>query len=311
MKRFVSRLALLLLIPVLLMGAWTAFVVFMDWRSYRASLTLPPACDVAVCSDSQAQDGLNPAFMPRLYNFSTAASHPDQNLMRLKDLLSCNQGRLRFVLLDVTPIHVGFDERKVPLSEAGSARVHALLHAYHWREAKRPVGSAAMLFRDVVLIRKFHELRKALKRRIAYRSSLAGGFFAVATAGFVAMPEKAAADVAEKARRFNAKPPLAPASRIMDLMRESACAIRAAGAEPVFMTTPLSPRLKAAFDPVKVQALTNGVAALAHEMGAPYLNYLTFDLPEADWRDANHLNLAGAEAFTKRVAKDVEALRLP
>ena len=311
MRRFVLRMALFLAIPAFLAGMWTTIVVFMDYRSYRTSLTLPPGCDIAVCADSQTRDGLNPAFMPGLYNFSTAATHPDQNLMRLKDLLARNLGRLRYVLLDVTPIHVGFDERTVPLSEAGSARVHALLHAYHWRETARPVGSATALFRDVILVRKFHEIRKTLKRKIPYRSSLAGGFFAVKTAGFVDCPEKAAADMNEKARRFNAKPPLAPSMRIVDILRESVCAIRAAGAEPVFMTTPISSRLRAAFDPTKVQALTNGVAALAAEMDAPYLNYFALDLPMTGWRDANHLNLEGAEVFTKRVAKDMEALRKP
>ena len=174
MKRFVFRLLLFLSIPVLLLGGWTVFVVVMDRQSYVAALALPPGCDVAVCADSQTRDGLNPAFMPELYNFSTAATHPDQNLMRLKDLLVRNPGRLRYVLLDVTPIHVGFDERTAPLSEAGSARVHALLHAYHWRTAVRPVGSAAALFRDVILVRKFNEMRKALKRKVPYRSPLAG-----------------------------------------------------------------------------------------------------------------------------------------
>ena len=311
MKRFVGRVLLLLSFPVLLLGSWTAFVVCVDRRSYLKSLEVPSGCDVVVCSDSQTRDGLDPAFMTNLFNFSTAATHPDQNLMRLRDLLARNPGRIRHVLIDVTPIHVGFDERVSPLSDAGSARVHALLHLYHWHDSERPLGSAALLFRDVVLVRKFNEMRKSLRRKYPYRSSLAGGFYSAKTCGFSEFPEKAEADLAEKARRFNAKQPLSTSSRLMDLMRESAKVVRAAGAEPVFLTTPVSPRLVETFNKEKVMALTNGVAALAAELRAPYLNYLALDLPEKYWHDANHLNLSGAEVFTKRIAADMELVQRP
>ena len=311
MTRFIFRIAAFLAIPCALVTVWTLVVVSLDRRSYIESLEVPDGQDVAVCSDSQTRDGLNPEFMPRLYNFSAAAAQPDQNLLRLKDLMARNRGRLRYVLLDVTPIHVGFDERDKPLSSAESARVHALLHVYHWHDAARPLGSIGLLFRDVILDRKFNELRKTLKRKLPYRSSLAGGFCAVKSAGFIEQPKKANADLAEKVRRFNVKAPWSENSRIADIMRESVKCIREAGAEPVFMTTPLSHPLRAGFDARKVQALTNGVATLAAECGARYLNYLAYDLPLECWRDANHLNLAGAEVFTKRVAEDVERLEKP
>ena len=306
--KFIARAALFLSIPVSLTAAWTLTVVWIDRRSYEAALALPDGCDVAVCSDSQTSFGLDPKFMPRLYNFSAPAAQPDQNLLRLQDLMDRNGGMLKYVLLDVTPVHVQFDEREHPLSDAGSARVHALLHLYHWRDTLRPFGSVALLFRDVVLDRKFNELRKALKKRRPYASSLAGGFCGVKAAGFIEQEQDAKEDLEEKAARINGRERWSGESRIADIMRESVKHIRAAGAEPVFITSPFSPPLLAKLDREKMNALTNGIAALATECDARYLNYLDFNIPLEGWRDANHLNITGAELFTRQVSKDMERI---
>ena len=311
MTRFIARLSVFLSIPLAVAAAWTLLVLCLDRRSYEASLIVPDGRDVTVCSDSQTHDGLNPEFMPRLYNFSTAAAQPDQNLLRLKDLMARNRGRLKYVILDVSPAYLGFDERVLPLSSAGSARVHALLHFYHWRTTTRPFGSVMALVRDVILVRKFHELRKTLKRKQPYRSSLAGGFCAVKTAGFIECTDRANADMGEKAQSFNMKEPWCGESHGADIIRESVKCVRDAGADPVFITTPFSPPFRAMLDSGKTQAFTNGVAALAVECRVRYLNYFAYDLPLKYWRDANHLNLAGSEVFTKQVASDMERPETP
>ena len=308
MKRFVARMLLFWSIPISIVALWSVFVVAIDRCSYLSALQLPKGCDVVVCSDSHTQNGLDPAFMPRLYNFSSAASLPDQNLLRLEDILVGNPGKVRIVLIDVTPLHVGFDERQTPLSEAGAARVHALLHVYHWRETERPWGNVPMLFRDVMLDRKFNELRKALRKKRRLRSSLAGGFYAVKSAGFVDAPGKAADDVSKKAQRINACPKLKQSDRIVEILEKSIDVTRSFGAEPVFITTPLSTQLRKALDPEKSEAFIKVVTAFAATRKIPYLNYFYEDFPIGSWRDANHLNLAGAEAFTKRVAGDLEGL---
>ena len=305
MRRFISRLLVFIGVPIAIVTIWTVFVITIDRRSYISALHVPEGCDIVVCSDSQTQSALDPAFMPSLYNFSSAASHPDQNLLRLQDLLAHNAGRIRTVLIDVTPLHVGFDERNAPLSEAGSARVHALLHLYHRQDVKRPWGDVLMLFRDVMLDRKFNELRKTLRRKRKYRSSLAGGFYAVKSAAFSDNPGKAAKDVSEKAQRINARPVMKATDRIVEILLESVDAVRRAGAEPVFITTPVSPPLRAALDSAKCAAFTNVVTSLAAAHKITYLNYLAEDFPPECWRDANHLNMTGAEAFTKRLANDL------
>ena len=107
MKKFLFRLFLFLWVPVLLAIVWTVFVVVCDCRSYRAALEVPDGAAVVVCGDSQTKDALDPALFPGFFNFSTAATTCDQDLLRLGDLLSANKGRIKYVLLDVSPLKIG------------------------------------------------------------------------------------------------------------------------------------------------------------------------------------------------------------
>ena len=102
MKKFISYAILFLALPAVLGAAWTAFVVVADYRSYTGALAAPPETTVAVCGDSQTKDALDPALVPGLFNFSTAATTCDQDFLRLADLLVANRGRFKYVLLDVS-----------------------------------------------------------------------------------------------------------------------------------------------------------------------------------------------------------------
>ena len=83
MRRFLKRLLLFAAIPAVIAVAWTVFVVVMEYRSYVGALTLAEGETMVVCSDSQTKDALDPAIIPGLRNFSTAATTCDQDAMRL------------------------------------------------------------------------------------------------------------------------------------------------------------------------------------------------------------------------------------
>lgn len=309
MKRFVCRLMWFLSIPAALSVAWLSFVVATDRASYVRSLAAPDGVDVLVCGDSQTKDALDPAVFTRLFNFSNAASSPDQNLLRLKDVLARNPGRFKYVLVDASPLKLEYDPRK-PVSETAASRVHFLIHLYHLGENIRPIGSYAALVRDVLFTRKFNEYRKALLRRKPWRSSLAGGFDPDKTRGFVEAKyrEKAMADVAEKAARINMVPGIDATSRYFDVLAEEVAAVRAAGAVPVLTTMPLSRPLRQAVEPGRLAAFSKAAARVAALLGVEYLDYLMYDLPDECWHDANHLNRDGARAFTPVVERDFAAL---
>lgn len=298
MKRFLLRILLFLSLPFSVAVIWTTVVVALDLQAYRASLSVPVGCDTLVCADSQTRASLNPEIISNLFNFSTAATHPDQNFLRLLDVLEVNRGKIKYVLLDVTPLHVGFDERMSPLSEAGSARVHAFVHIYRWRDSQRPLGSAIRLFRDVVFVRKPNEIRKAIKRGNPYRSSLSGGFYSAKHSGFMDCPEKALNYAEKMADKFNGKSGFSCGERTVDILKASVSAIRKAEACPLLMTTPIAYPALMRMEKEKLFAFTNGLAVVAADLGIPYLNHLSENIPEECWRDANHLNEKGAERFS-------------
>ena len=309
MRRFLKRLFLFAAFPAVIAVAWTAFVVVMDRRSYVSALPLAEGETTVVCGDSQTIDALDPALIPGLRNFSTAATTCDQDAMRLADVLAANPGRVRRVLLDVSPLKIGYDISR-PVSELNAARVHALLHVYHFRDNRRPFGSVLALWRDMIFTRKFNEFRKSILRGKPWRSSMAGGFDPSTGVGFVSrkLQKMARADSDEKAARVNDRPPVTSELPLFALLEEQVAQVRAAGAEPVITTMPLSGPLREAIDPARRAAFTREVRALARRLGVVYLDYLELDLPLECWHDANHLNRAGAEAFSERFARDLQGV---
>ena len=309
MKKFLLKALLFLALPAVLGAAWTAFVVVCDYRSYTSALVAPADATVAVCGDSQTKDALDPAVVPGLFNFSTAATTCDQDLLRLKDVLDANRGRFRYVLLDVSPLKVGYGTER-PVSELNAGRVHALLHFYRFRENRRRFGSVGALWRDVVCTRKFNEFRKSLLRGKPWRSSMAGEFGPGRERGFVdpKYRERALADVKDKAQRINGRSPADPSLPIFAILGESVAMVRAAGATPVVTTMPLSGELRREIDPARLEAFRKSLKATADSLGVSWLDYLGTDIPDELWKDANHLNKDGAAAFSAVFAKDFAGL---
>ena len=137
MRRFLKRLFLFAAFPAVIAVVWTSFVVVIDRCSYVRALPLAEGETIVVCGDSQTKDALDPAIIPGLRNFSTAATTCDQDAMRLADVLAANPGKVRRVLLDVSPLKIGYDISR-PVSDLNAARVHALIHVYHFRVKTPP-----------------------------------------------------------------------------------------------------------------------------------------------------------------------------
>jgi hypothetical protein len=306
MTKFISNAFLFLSLPAILGVAWTTFVVVADYRSYTGALAAPPEATVAVCGDSQTKDALDPALVPGLFNFSTAATTCDQDFLRLADLLAANRGRFKYVILDVSPLKIGYSTEK-PVSSLNAARVHALLHFYHLTANRRDIGSIGALWRDVVCTRKFNEFRKSILRGRPWRSSMAGAFAPDKEKGFLnpKYRAKALADAKEKAGRVNRRPPASPAIPLFGLLAESVGLVRAAGAVPVVTTMPLSPALRGEMDPARLAAFRAAMQTVARRLDVTWMDYLGVDFADELWHDGNHLNRDGARVFSKMFADDL------
>lgn len=305
MKKFLSYAILFLGFPAVLGAVWTVFVVTMDYRSYMGALPAPSGATVAVCGDSQTKDALDPSIVPGLFNFSTAATTCDQDILRLQDLLVANRGKFKYVLLDVSPLKVGYSTER-PVSELNAARVHALLHFYHLPVNRRDFGSVGALWRDVICTRKYNEFRKSILRGRPWRSSMAGAFAPDKAKGFLNPKYKAKAleDAKEKASRVNRRPLATPSLPIFGVLAESVGLVRAAGAIPVLTTMPLSAALRREMDPVRLAAFRAATQTVARRLDVTWLDYLGIDLSDELWHDCNHLNRDGAKAFSTIFAKD-------
>lgn len=132
--KFISRVLMFLSIPAVLLGGWAVFIITLDYHSYHSSLPVPEGRDIVVCGDSHSKDCIDPDCFLRLHNFSTAASDPEQNYLRLKDVLKTNTSNLKYVLLDITPLQLGFNELRKAIRKGRHIVAHSQVHLIPYRQ---------------------------------------------------------------------------------------------------------------------------------------------------------------------------------
>lgn len=307
MKRFVVRTFVFLLAVAGFAGGVVAFVTCLDGRAYRAALVAPAGVDVIVCGDSQTATGLNPALFPRLWNKSATASPCEISFLRLQDSLMANPGRIRYVLIDVSQVHIGMDDRTQPLCFDGHVDDNTQLALWHLLEFPRKLGSAAGIFTGLYLHR-LDKYRSALRHGKTCETPMCGGFLPSDAAGFLHQREAVLADLKMKAVPTAA---MDPTERCVFWFQKMAELAQANGARPVFLTTPLHPEFQKAMAIRRRDSIPAVAASLARAFDAPYFNYLEMKLSDDCWKDCNHLNVRGASVLTRRLRADIESLENP
>lgn len=304
MKLFLKRTVPFLLAVAAFVAVVVVGVGVADLRSYYRSLKAPEGTDVLVCNDSQCALGLDPAGFPRMWNKSAVASPCEASYMRLRDALAHNPNRFKYVVIDVSQVHIGINDRTRPLCSNGQVNDHALLAIWNIREYPRRLGSLGGLFTGLFL-KHADDIRSALRHGKPYFAPICGGYHPMTIAGFKEHPEAALADLRVKARPTV---PMRKDERCVWWFRKMAeCAV-SAGAKPVFMTTPLHPKFREAIAPGLLASIVVVARGLATEFKTVHLNYLDTDFGDGCWQDCNHLNVWGAREFTKRFRKDIEGL---
>lgn len=223
--------------------------------------------------------------------------------MRLRDVLAYNPNCFKYVVIDVSQVHIGTDDRTRPLWN-DQVNDHVLLALWNIREYPRRLGSLGGLFTGLFL-KHADDIRSALHRKKPYLAPICGGYQAKTVAGFKECLEVVRADLRSKAR-LSAR--MRKDERCVWWFRKMAACAVAAGAKPVFMTTPLHPKFREAIEPDHLVSIVAVARDLATEFKTVHLNYLGVNFGDGCWADCNHLNVCGAREFTNRFRKDVEGL---
>lgn len=305
MKLFLRQTGLFLLAITAFVALVVVGVGVVDLRSYYRSLKAPEGTDVLVCNDSQCALGLDPEGFPRMWNKSAVASPCEASYMRLRDVLAHNPNHFKYVVIDISQVHIGINDRTRPLCCNGQVNDHALLALWNIHEYPRRLGSLGGLFTGLFL-KHADDIRSALRHGRPYVAPICGGYRAMTITGFKEHPEVVLADLRVKAR---------PTARMRKdercvwwFRKMAECAV-AAGAKPVFMTTPLHPKFREAIAPGLLASIVAVARDLATEFKTVHLDYLGVDFGDGCWSDCNHLNAWGAREFTKRFRKDIEGLK--
>ena len=306
MCRFLSRLAVFGSIALLLFGGWGVLVACVELAAYRREVKMSPDASVLVCGDSQPAHALDPGRWSGLFNFSLDGTLLDQGRMKTEDVLSANPGRVHTLILDISPLKFYVNNPRAALVDEGAAAAQVLLNLVHWRENRRPMRGFVKIFRDTVLIKKTAKLHRFVYGKRPYKSNMRGGYVMTDKAYFVDGSGKAERNIARLANKMAVAPKAGEGTAVFDEWRQTIDAARRVGVgRIVLVTTPFHPRLRAAIAPERLSEFRRLARAFAEDVACPYADFLDFPVPDAGWRDGNHLNAIGAALFTDACRKAV------
>lgn len=305
MRRFVVRAFLFSAVVVVTFGGICALEIAAELRAYRAEVVAPEGATVAIAGDSQAAMGVDSLRFPVFFNFSAHGKTLDQAWFTLEDIVAANPGRIRTVILDITPANVvGLSASR--LRDMDYAAQFYLLHFLHPDGNFRDLGDALGVMRDNMVGRRLRLFSRALRGKRKFTSSLFGQFTEdhevlsrMSPRVFQSLVEERAAEVAKGL-------PLPPDSRLSTVL-DGVAGLRGKGVEVVLMTTPWSAELRRTCDAKRLEAFFGQVRGAAAQRGLCYLNFFDFPVGPEGWRDGHHLNATGARPFTAHLMETLKA----
>lgn len=327
MRRFVIRVLSFAALAVTLFGGWSGAILWLELTSYAREAKLPADTAYAVCSDSQTEVSLLPALWPRFFNFSLSATQLDQYELKALDLLERNPGRLKAVIIDISPRKLFAQDIDTPLVEHRSAGKRFLLHALHPQASRRSMTGIPVLFRDSILVKRSAKAWKAFRKGRPYWSSIGGrGAKGVAQTedevatnrqkllagpakcGFRDHLEEVNAGIEEHSAELNAWGPVDENSKSVKCIKDILALVKAHGATPVLITTPYHSSFLAKIPREKLENFKATMNHISKTCDVAWFDYLEMPFADDEWRDGNHLNAHGAVRFTECVRRDVENL---
>ncbi len=306
MKQFIIKIFFFALLVAVVFGGWSAALLVAEYKNYQKEIIMPKDTSILVCGDSHTEAALDPAYFLGLYNFSQSACVLDQSLLKLKDFFKRNPGRIKTVLVDVSPLQLYCNDVTMPLAKAGPPANLFLLHCYHRGDTRRSLDGIVGIFRDTILAKRTRALWKSVRKKRPYKSSLKGGYIPSDKRGFVSVRDKVYAEMHDRAKQINKSWQL---TEDVPIVQDVLATIRFAkdnGARVVLMTTPFHRELTKLIEPKRLNDFFSLVNEIAKREKLQYVNCFYWDFPDDQWRDANHLNQYASKAFTERLKKEIK-----
>ena len=327
MKRFLLNFALFAFLSVVLYGGWAGALLWAELHAYARESHLPDDVTCVVCGDSQTETGLLAPTWPHFFNFSISSLQLDQVELKVIDLLERNPDFRGTVIIDMSPMKL-FDQDldKSMLVDRSSGK-RFLLHALHPDRSRRPLDGVVILFRDSILVKRTTKALQCIRKGCPYFSSIGGmgavpgltedaaatnrtRFLSMPTpCGFAEHPDLVEEGMDEAATELDRWGLVDADSKSVRCLRDILSEIRAHGARPVMITTPIHPRLLNRMPRNKLENFKATLQTVAKAEKVAYFSYLKEEFPDGEWRDGNHLNFRGAVRLTEMVREDVESGR--
>lgn len=304
MRRFIIRAFAFAVLVVFTLGGVCALEIMAELRAYRRELVAPEGATIAVAGDSQMAMGVDSVAFPEFFNFSTHGKSLDQSWLSLLDIVEANSGRIRTVILDVTPVNAGAGfEAKI--ADMGYAAQYYLLHYLHPGENIRDLSGSLKVMRDNMVGRRLRLLSRAFRGRKKFKSSLCGAFTPDTPVLSRMNPRGYRIMLEEKAREVRDVLPIAEDSKLFRIL-DGVAALRQKGVEVVLVTSPWCAELRAACDQERIGEFTSLLRDYAAAHGMRYLNLFNAPFEPDCWRDGHHLNAKGAREFTRLLRKELD-----
>ncbi len=301
MRRFVRKLVLALVLSVLGFVGGLLLLLAHERRSYVQSIRLPDGNQSVVClSDSITVYSLNPEFWPELVNLSSEASSMDVQLMKLKDILEQNPGKIHKVLLDVSFLRLAGESERPVLNEEKEGSKFFPLYRWHKCDAQEP-GYALPK----------HPLRMAANW-IRYKSGnlvkgksdseLVQGYLRRDVSRLHSHYDSENKEALEYAGICNTQMvDVKLESWSVQMLREMLILCQRKGVDVCLVTLPLNRLIVEKLKPESLAAFDNVLDALALEFSVSRLNFLQEELDDDCFININHLNYTGGKLITEKL----------
>lgn len=287
MKTFLKKLLLMALILAPL-GLLYPLTIWKEWRCYLSSLKLDDQQSIIVCGHSLEEVALDPSFFPELANFSQSGCPLQISSLKIQDVIRVNGGRCKILLLDVNPVTCRAEENLEPWTFDSGYGFECLWWLHH---------------PDQFRCLPWDYATRRMKNLFNRRSAMTGGFLKKYSQAFISEPERIRKFAENEVLRMNKRGPFTMDTWYFQELRRIITFTQSNGVKVVLLTTPLHKSVRDRL--TNLDSFTAILRQLSTETHSPWLNYLSFDVPDTDWCDVNHLNCHGACQLTPQVKTDL------